>query len=390
MRQIATCLLAILAMGLQAQGPEVSAKAAILMDAESGTVIFERSAHALRQPASTTKIMTGLLALEKIPAGTMISAPGDIEKVGESSLHLKPGETLTREDALFALLLRSANDMAHTLAVHIAGSDAAFAKLMNERAAAIGCKNTSFVNPHGLPNDKHLTTAYDLALIAREAMKNDFFRKIVGTHKWFVMRSANQKDLLVENTNRLLIEDAYIEGVKTGYTRAAGRCFVGSRNENGLRLISVVLGSDDWAKDTKNLFAWGFSDIQLRARYSKAQVIGKVPIEGGLEETANVRTNGAFAVFSPATSPPLIISYKRITAPVTAGSFAGSLQFVDASGKLTEYPLVFSQDIPAKPLILALTGNWITWAVLGTFAISLGAFRGRRQRSRPRRQVHAR
>ena len=142
-----------------AQTPEVTAKAAILMDAETGTVLFDKAAHNSRQPASTTKIMTALLALEKIPPGTMLTAPQDIEKVGESSLNLKPGETLTREDALFALMLRSANDMAHTIAVHISGSDYVFSRLMNERALALGCKNTTFRNPHGLPNENHKTTA---------------------------------------------------------------------------------------------------------------------------------------------------------------------------------------------------------------------------------------
>ena len=373
-----------------AQTPEVSAKAAILMDAESGTVIFDKSAHNSRQPASTTKIMTALLALEKIPPGTMLTAPQDIEKIGESSLHLKPGETLTREDALFALMLRSANDMAHTIAVHIAGSDYTFSRMMNERALALGCKNTTFRNPHGLPNENHKTSAYDLALIAREAMKNDFFRKIVATQKWFVMRSDNQKDLLVENTNKLLWEDAAMEGVKTGYTRAAGRCFVGSRNENGVRLISVVLGSSNWGKDTRALFDWGFTDIQLRARYRKGQVIGKVPIAGASVETAAVRVNGDFAIFSPADSPALEIVFGEHTAPIREGAPAGVLRFVGTTGEVAEYPVVFAANVPAKPLLLAMAGNWKSWAAMGILGVLAAGFRGRRKPRRRTARVHAR
>ncbi|MEO7453306.1 MAG: D-alanyl-D-alanine carboxypeptidase family protein [Fimbriimonadales bacterium] len=390
MRWSAVLLLAATVSSALAQGPEVTAKAAILIDADTGTVLFEKNAHTRRQPASTTKMMTGLLALEKIPAGTMITAPGDIEKIGESSLHLRPGEQLTREDALYALLLRSANDMAHTLAVHIAGSDAAFARMMNERAKAIGCKNTSFKNPHGLPNDQHQTTAYDLALIAKEAMKNEWFKRIVSTQKWFVMRSNNQKDLLVESTNKLLWEDAFVEGVKTGYTRAAGRCFVGSRNEGNLRLISVVLGSEDWAEDTRTLFNWGYNQVELRARYSKGDIVGKVPIDGASVENANVQVSGDFAMFSPASAPPAEIIFTEQTAPVAAGTLAGKLRFVGTTGEIAEYPLVFAEDIPAKPLILTLAGNWRTWAAMGVMGLCFAAFRGRRRPQRRVSRLHAR
>lgn len=367
-----------------AQQPDVTAKAAILMDAESGTVLFEKNSRGIRQPASTTKIMTALIALERVPPGTMIAAPWDIEKVGESSLHLKAGETLTREDALFALMLRSANDMAHTLAVHIAGSDNAFAKMMNTRAAEIGCKSTNFANPHGLPNDKHTTSAYDLALIAREAMKNDFFRRIVATQKWFVMRSTNQKDLMVENNNKLLLEDAYIEGVKTGYTRAAGRCFVGSRNENGLRLISVVLGSSDWGADTKALYAWGFGELEVRARYAKGQIIGKVPFVGGYDDSVPVRTSGALVVFSPKSAPPLEITFEKQPAPIVEGGLAGKLRSVDSRGGFVEYALVFAEGREAKPLILSVAGNWLTWTAMGVAGFSFVVFRGRKRHRRTR------
>ena len=222
-------------------------------------------------------------------------------------------------------------------------------------------------------------------------MKNDFFRRIVGTQKWFVMRSENQKDLLVENTNKLLWEDAAIEGVKTGYTRAAGRCFVGSRNENGTRLISVVLGSDDWGKDTKTLFDWGFNEIEVRARYQKGQVIGKVPVSGAFAETADVRVNGDIAIFSPAASAPLEIAFTPHVAPIKEGDLAGTLRFTDASGKLTEYPVVFAEHVGAKPLLLAMAGNWKSWAVLGLVGVVAAGFRGRRRPLRRRSaRAHAR
>lgn len=376
-----TVLLALAAaVAAHSDNPEVTAKAALLMDAESGTLLFSKNPYALRQPASTTKMMTGLLALERIRPGTMITAPLDIDKVGESSLHLKPAETLTREDAVFALLLRSANDMAHALAVHMAGSDSAFARMMNERAAEIGCKHTTFRNPHGLPDDEHLTCAYDLALIAREAMKNDFFRKIVGTQKWFVMRSTNQKDLLVKNTNKLLWEDDKVEGVKTGYTRAAGQCFVGYRSEEGTRLISVVLGSDDWVADTKALFDFGFKQLSLQARYAKEQIVGNVHIEGAATPSIAVRVADPVAIFSPIGSARPQIMCAKTSAPVQAGEPAGFLRFVSPSGDMSEVPLLFAESRARQSMLMSLAGSWLTWVGLGVCGLCVAAFRGRTRR----------
>jgi D-alanyl-D-alanine carboxypeptidase (penicillin-binding protein 5/6) len=358
------------------QGPEVTAKAALLMDADTGDLLFEKSPNALRQPASTTKIMTALLALEKIPAGTMITAPPNIGKVGGSSMNLKPGETLTREDALFGLMLRSGNDMAHALAVHISGSEAAFAKLMNERAKEIGCKSTNFQNPHGLPNDKHLTTAYDLALIAREAMKNDFFRKIVGTQKWFVMRSHNQKDLLIENNNKLLWEDALLEGVKTGYTRAAGRCFVGSRNENNLRLVSVVLGSDSWMDDTRTLFNWGYEAVELRGRFAQKTEMGVVEVTGATKPTARVGLQNPATIYATRGSTWQVV-YHAKTAPVAVNEKAGVLRYYDPYGNQVDLPLVFLDDVAKQPLMAALATDWRAWTGIALVGACFAVFRRR-------------
>lgn len=381
---VRTCPCVLLIASAFAQEPELTAKAAILMDAQTGDVIFEKSAKAVRQPASTTKIMTALLALEKIPAGTMITAPPNIGKVGGSSMNLKPGETLTREDALFGLMLRSGNDMAHALAVHISGSEAAFAKLMNERAKEIGCKSTSFQSPHGLPNDKHTTTAHDLALIAREAMKNGFFRRIVATPKWFVMRSHNQKDLMIENNNRLLLEDAYLEGIKTGYTRAAGLCFVGSRNENNLRLISVVLGSDSWMDDTKTLFNWGYEAVELRGRFVKGDTIGNIEVTGGMEPSARVGFREPANIYAARGSTWQVV-YRRNKAPVAVNDPAAVLRYYDGYGNQVELPLVFLEDVAEKPLAMALAGDWRSWALVGFGALCVAALR-----RRPRAQRYAR
>lgn len=383
---------AVLAVSLaasvcSAQEPTITASAAVLMDAESGEVLFSRNAHEKRAPASTTKILTALLALERIPAGSMIYAPANADKVTGSSAHLRPGESMTREDALFALMLRSANDVAEAIAVHVSKSVPGFALLMNSRAKEIGCEHTSFTTPHGLPDDRHLTCAYDLALIGREAMKNEFFKRVVSTPKWTVMRSDNQKDTVMENNNKLLLEDAFIEGIKTGYTRAAGRCFVGSRSENGLRLIAVVLNSNDWAADTRALYAWGYEQVKLKARYKAGDIVGEAPVENGIEPAVKVAIGQDLTLFTLTHREPPTLVLDEVEAPILKGEAAGVLRYVSPSGETLEAPVLFAETIQARPMLFALAGNWASWAALGLAGVSLALFR---TKSRPRRTAHAR
>lgn len=236
---------------------KISAKSVILIEQTTGTVLYEQEANVQRPPASTTKIMTALIALEKGSLDAEFVVSTTSAAVDGSQIGLLAGDKITLKDLLHMLLLKSANDAAETIAENIAGSNAEFAKLMNDRAAEIGCKNTNFMNPHGLPDDNHLTTAYDLALIAREAMKNEEFCKIVKKETAIL----DYHKIAIANSNKLLKMDENFNGIKTGFTKKAGRCLVSSATNDNATLICVTLdASDDW-NDHKTLMGYGFTRV---------------------------------------------------------------------------------------------------------------------------------
>jgi len=262
--------------------PKVSAASAIAIDAESGKILWQKNADASRFPASTTKIMTAMLLIENCTADEVIVAPPDIEKVGESSMHLKPGERITAADMLYALMLRSANDGCVAVADHIAGSVPKFVEMMNAKAKALGCTNTHFDNPNGLNDPKHTTTAHDLALIARAAMRYPIFEQVVRTTKHVIKRDPKiSRDDLMFNHDKLLMKDPSADGIKTGWTIPAGRCFVGSATRDGYRVITVVLKSQDWQKDDQILLNWAFADHNREYAFRPGQMLGPLPVEGG-------------------------------------------------------------------------------------------------------------
>lgn len=241
---------------------EVSAKSAVILDAESGEVLWAKDAETPRYPASTTKIMTALLLIEHAKPDDVIVAPADIESVKESSMHLKPGERVTAHDMLYALLLRSANDGCVAVADHVAGSVPAFAAMMNARARELGCTHTHFDNPNGLNDTKHTISAHDLALIAREAMRHPEFREVVRLVKHRITRSIDTKDTWMVNRNKWLRKDPTADGIKTGWTIPAGHCYVGSATRQGFRVITVVLKSDHWQEDHKRMLHWAFASFK--------------------------------------------------------------------------------------------------------------------------------
>ncbi|MFW5698050.1 MAG: D-alanyl-D-alanine carboxypeptidase family protein, partial [Fimbriimonadaceae bacterium] len=261
--------------------PDIDSASAIIMETRTGKVLYALNPDTVRYPASTTKIMTALLLIENADLDDMITAPSDIEKVGGSSMDLKPGERVSVEDMLYALLLRSANDGAHATAVHVAGSVSAFSDMMDERAKELGATKTDFNNPHGLNDDKHTTTARDLALIAKGAMENATFASIARTTRRVIRRSVNVDETIMESRNKLLTEYSGNLGIKTGWTRPAGRCFVGAFNKGGYGIVTVVLKSGDWLGDTRELADWAYGNYELARVIPENEVVGELPAERG-------------------------------------------------------------------------------------------------------------
>lgn len=237
--------------------PAIAAKAAVLIDAATGQVLFEKNVHERRAPASTTKMMTALVTLEHARLDDVVTAGPDVKTVIPSIIGLEPGDKLTVEQMLYGLLLPSSNDAAVALADHVAGSIPKFAAMMNAKAAELGLKDTHFVTPHGLDVDGHYSSAYDLAMIARAAMQNPTFEKIVSTREY---RIEGPPAWLFRSLNDLLGAYPGADGVKTGYTDNAGHCLVFSAMRDGRRAISVVLDGDAVWTDSTALMDYFFAN----------------------------------------------------------------------------------------------------------------------------------
>jgi D-alanyl-D-alanine carboxypeptidase len=231
--------------------PAVSAASLLIVDAKTGALIWRKNANQPQHIASTTKIMTAIVALERCGLDETVTVRRDVVPAGkEGGIKLLPGEKMKLRDLMYALLLYSANDAAVAIADHVAGSETAFAGMMNRKASQLRAERTHFVNPHGLDNRLHYSTVGDLAKFAGYAMKNPEFAKIVGTKYWTLTRSNPKLPCKIENTNQLLSSYYGTFGVKTGYTKKAQNCLVSGAKRGGVSLICVVLG----VKDRKNLF----------------------------------------------------------------------------------------------------------------------------------------
>lgn len=213
---------------------ETSAKAAVLIEKNTGRVLYRRNEETALPMASTTKVMTALLALEEGQLDDVVTVSRNAFGVPGTSIYLSEGEKLTLRDLLYGLMLASGNDAAVAIAEHIGGSVDAFCRRMTERAAELGCQNTVFLSPNGLPTLGHHTTAYDLALIAREAMDHPEFREIVSTRRASIPWEGRTYSRILNNKNRLLTDYDGATGIKTGYTKAAGRCLVFGAKRDGL------------------------------------------------------------------------------------------------------------------------------------------------------------
>ncbi|MBC7104895.1 MAG: D-alanyl-D-alanine carboxypeptidase, partial [Firmicutes bacterium] len=221
--------------------PEVTARAAVLADARTGQVLWARNPDLRAYPASTTKILTALVVVMRAGLGDEVRVAPEDTDAGGSAIWLRPGEVLSVEDLLYALLLNSANDAAEALARHVAGSDGDFARLLNDTALALGATNTHFTNPSGMPDSDHYTTARDLAIIARAALAHPVLRNIMATRTHQIRRQDPEAVNYLVNHNKLLWRYPGAIGMKTGYTAEAGQCLVAAAQRGERTLIAVVL-----------------------------------------------------------------------------------------------------------------------------------------------------
>ncbi len=340
---------------------DVLAPSAVIMESQTGKILWSKGASTPRFPASTTKIMTALLLLEHCRSEELIKADASCESIDGASLHLKEGETITAANMLRAILLRSANDACEMVAKHISGSVPRFAQLMNERAKAIGCTGTAFENPHGLNCKSHLTTAHDLALIAREAMKDPDFRSVVKNRKVAIDRSLNKEDLLMVSKNKFLLADKTADGIKTGYTKDAGHCFVGSATRNGYRVITVVLKSADWLTDTESMVNWAFEN-HVRQVVAKAGTLSyEAQVVNGYSDSVRcaVKDNVIDVSRKAGTRLPVVdeVLDEGLEAPIKKGDRVGYLSYTDRDGYTQRIPLVATTDVERRAIAQGIVGT---------------------------------
>lgn len=318
MKRIAACLTALLVwlFPLEAGAVSTSASAVILVDAASGRVLYERNADAKMLIASTTKIMTALVAIRQGNLADTVKVSQKAAYTEGSSMYLKEGETLTLETLLYGLMLCSGNDAAVAIAEHIGGSEAGFARLMNETAAELGMDHTSFANPNGLDHEQHYSTARDMAVLACAAMENETLARIVST------RTVTIGGRTMTNHNKLL---GYMEGcigLKTGYTKAAGRTLVSCAERNGQRLVAVTLqDGNDWA-DHQALYAYGFSTYPAKRLASLGQEVDRGAVQGGIQRSVPLVAAESFAW--PAAEGESFRTEIQLDSPLAAPLAAGT------------------------------------------------------------------
>ncbi len=253
-------------IGISAAEPEVSAQSAIVINGNTGEILYEKNSGLKAYPASTTKIMTTLIALETLealqsPIEQTVKVPYEAAGVEGSSIYLEAGEEISFEDLLYGMMLRSGNDAAAATALIISGSIESFVELMNTRAVKIGCLNTHFTNPSGLFDDEHYTTAYDMALISMEAMKNKSFRDIASAKEYTAGRAPGKYNYFY-NKNKTVHQYYGGNGIKIGYTKSSGRTLAASAERDGLMLICIVMNASNWFNDAYRLMDYCFEKAQ--------------------------------------------------------------------------------------------------------------------------------
>jgi len=331
---------------------KISAEAAVLMDVETGDVLFDKQAHKKRPPASTTKIMTGILGLELGTPDEIVTVSPRAAKVGEATLHLDPGEKITMYELITGALVRSGNDACVAIAEQIAGSEQNFVQLMNQKALTLGAQDTNFINTNGLPAKNHYSTAYDLALIARYGLQLPAFASITRQRETAIHFVQPDVVMDIRNTNKLLWKYPYADGVKTGTTTAAGKCLVASATKNGRQLVTVVLNAPDRFGDAQKLLEWGFQNTETVQVAAAGEVLGTFPL-------ASTEVVKAFVEYPLRISIPKGVQDKLVgkivwergpAIPIEAGERLGRYEVWVNDYKLKSVPLLCEQEV-RKPSI---------------------------------------
>lgn len=311
-----------------AQAISVPADSAVVMDVDSGRLLFAQDGNRKLPMASTTKILTALVAIENGNLDDVVKVSQRAARAEGSLLYLREGDKITLRDLLYGLMLVSGNDAAEAIAEHVGGSVAGFADMMNAKAAELGASNSHFTNPHGLPDENHYTTAYDLTLITVHAMRNEIFSSIVATK--YVRITINGAERQIKNKNKILWQYEGGIGVKTGYTKAAGRCLVSAAERDGMKIVSTVLDCGDMWNESIRLLNDTFATYKNYTVVKKDSYLGTVNVARGVKAYTDVYAPEEVKFVLTADEAEKI-DYRinlagSVKAPMFAGDPLGTLQ----------------------------------------------------------------
>ncbi len=363
----AVCLfVALLPSAVHAEEVGTGANACVIIDEKSGRVLLSHNAETPLPMASTTKVMTALLALERGNPDDPVTCSRNAFGVPGTSIYLAEDETLTLKEMLYGLMMASGNDAATAIAEHIGGSTEDFCKMMTARAAELGCKNTVFLTPHGLPCEGHYTTAHDLALIAREAMQHELFREIVGTARATIPWEGRSYDRVLNNKNRLLTTYEGATGIKTGYTKKAGRCLVFGAERGGMRIIGVVLNCWDWFDEAARLMDLAFERYEAVTMLSAGEPVRTMPVAHADGQVVDaVLAEDLAGVVPKGSIPQVEIDLPdTLDAPVQAGQVLGTARLVSNGVTMAEAPVIAAEDVKRDDFPSRWLMYWRNW--LGT------------------------
>ena len=345
-----------------------NAKSAIMIEASTGEILFQKNKDEKLAPASMTKMMSMLLIMEEIESGNlkwdeMITASEKASSMGGSQIFLKVGEKMTVEDLLKGVAIASGNDAVVALAERIAGSEEQFVKRMNTRAKDLGLKNTNFMNATGLTADNHYSSAYDMSLIAKELVKHEKILEFTSTYEDYLRKDTKSPFWLV-NTNRLVRFKEGVDGLKTGFTDEAGYCLTATMKKDNMRLITVVMKEENTSKrsaDTTKMLDYGFNIYMVQTILDEKTTIEKKKVELGKTLTTEIVPKESITILNKKSDEQKNITYKtnisKITAPVKKGDKVGTIDIIEDNNIITTIDATVKEDITKANILTIYLRN---------------------------------
>ncbi|MGM0846031.1 MAG: D-alanyl-D-alanine carboxypeptidase family protein [Bacillota bacterium] len=333
------------------------AKSAILIERDTGTILYDKNSHEKLPPASMTKIMTMILIMEALDKGQIkwedtVRTSEYAASMGGSQIFLEPNEEMTVKEMMFGISIGSANDASVAMAEHIAGSEEGFVEKMNNKVKELGLKNTHFKNPTGLPASDHFSTAHDMSMLAKELLKYEEITNFTGTYESYLREDTDKKFWLV-NTNKLVRFYPGVDGLKTGFTNEAKYCLTATAKKDNMRIIAVVFGEPspkDRNAEISKMFDYAFSQYQTQPLFEKGAIVGTTKVSKGKEKEVEAMTNEPISLLAKKGEKLDGVEKKvkldKLKAPVKKGDSIGKL-IIEKDGKtLSETPLIAKQDVP--------------------------------------------